>query len=118
MKTPIPTEDQEQARLLVRFRQQWPGTMIFAIPSGGHRHIATAARLQATGVIRGVPDLFIPAWRCWVEMKRQSGGRLSPDQKTVIAHLRELGYTVIVGLGCDDAIRQIEEMRNGRQTGV
>ena len=32
-------------------------TLLHAIPNGGHRHKATAARLKAEGVKRGVPDL-------------------------------------------------------------
>jgi hypothetical protein len=37
------------------------------------------------GVSPGVPDLFIPDWLLWVEMKREKGGRVSPEQKDWIS---------------------------------
>lgn len=33
---------------------------VFAIPNGGSRNKAEAAKLKAEGVSAGVPDLFIP----------------------------------------------------------
>lgn len=110
MTVEVPSEDQEQARFVAWFRRTYPGVLIFAIPNGGHRHIATATRLKATGAVRGIPDLYIPAWRVWVEMKRQKGGRLSEEQRQVIAYLTEIEYTVIVAHGCADAIAHIEVM--------
>ena len=89
------------------FRQTWPGVLIHAIPNGGVRSKATAGRLKAEGVVSGVPDLFVPAWRLWVEMKRSKGGSLSPEQKDIIKQLESVGYWVIVGKGADDAKRQI-----------
>ena len=63
--------------------------------------------MKATGVVKGVPDLFVPAWRLWIEMKRTKGGSLSPEQKDWIDYLQNVGYCVIVGKGADDAKRQI-----------
>jgi VRR-NUC domain. len=57
-----------------------------------------------------VPDLFVPAWSLWIEMKRQKGGRLSADQKDWIAYLESIGHVVIVGRGFEDARAQIESM--------
>ena len=105
----IPTEETEQAMFVQWFRRSFPGVLIFAIPNGGHRHIAVAAKLKATGAVRGIPDLYIPAWRTWVEMKRSKGGALSPDQKNIIAYLQGLGDQVIVGRGFEDARAQIME---------
>lgn len=88
---------------------------IFAIPNGGHRSKSTAAKLKLEGVIKGVPDLFIPEWFLWVEMKRQTGGRLSPEQKSMIEYLQSVGYTVMVCKGRDDAINQITEYVNNQK---
>ena len=85
------------------FRRTHPGVLIFAIPNGGYRGKTTAARLKAEGVVPGVPDLYIPAWRTWVEMKRQKGGSLSKDQRKVIAYLESCGDRVIVARGWEDA---------------
>ena len=68
-------------------------------------------KLKAEGVVAGIPDLFIPAWDIWVEMKRSKSGRLSPDQKKIIEYLENEGYKVIVGKGAKDASRQIVEAK-------
>jgi hypothetical protein len=83
--------------------------LIFAIPNGEKRSITGAKRLKAEGVVRGIPDLFIPEWRLWVEMKRKTGGRLSTEQKSMINYLQNIGYTIIVGIGAGDASRQVLE---------
>jgi len=84
-KDTIPTEHFEQREFVKWFRH----------------------RLKAEGVASGVPDLFVPAWRLWIEMKRVKGGSLSAEQKDWIAYLQNVGYCVIVGKGADDAKRQI-----------
>ena len=103
----IPTEHEEQRELVRWFCQTWPGVRIFAIPNGGARSRATAGRLKAEGVSSGVPDLFIPAWRLWVEMKRVKGGSLSAEQKDWIKYLESVNYWVIVGKGETDARQKI-----------
>jgi len=47
-------------------------------------------------------------------MKRESGGRLSPDQKEMIAYLEGIGHCVIVGKGAADASKKILEFKNGK----
>jgi hypothetical protein len=108
----IPTEHEEQRELVRWFRQTWPGVRIFAIPNGGARSPATAGRLKAEGVSSGVPDLFIPAWGLWVEMKRSKGGSLSAEQKDWIAYLESVRFWCIVGKGADDAKGKIQAFFN------
>lgn len=103
------TEDQEQMEFVRWFRRTHKGVRIFAIPNGGHRHKAVAAKLRASGVSAGVPDLFIPAWRMWIEMKRAKGGRVSPAQKDWLEYLDEHGYHTVVCHGQDQAIAAVEE---------
>ena len=103
-----PSEDQEQAAFVQWFRCQFPGEIIFAIPNGGHRNKATAARLKATGALAGVWDLFCPDRRLWIEMKRRDGVRLSRAQMVFGGHILRLGYRCMVAWGCDDAIDQIQ----------
>jgi hypothetical protein len=114
----IPTEHYEQRELVRWFRQTWPGVRIFAIPNGGARSIATASRLKAEGVASGVPDLFIPAWRLWVEMKRSKGGSLSAEQKDWCEYLVSSGYFFIVGKGCEDAKQKILDFSNQQTKGT
>jgi len=103
-----PSEHLEQVRLVAWFRRQWPDIRIFAIPNGGGRSMAQGAALKAEGVTAGVPDLFVPAWGLWIEMKKATGGTVSPAQRDWIAYLEGIGHSVIIGRGFEDAKRQIE----------
>ena len=109
MKATIPTEHAEQVTFVQWFRRTYQDVLIFAIPNGGHRNAVVASKLKAEGVMRGVPDLLIPAWGVWVEMKRAKGGRLSWEQKHMIEYLEANGYAVIVANGAANAIEQVRE---------
>ena len=104
-----PSEHSEQVGFINWFRVKYPNVLIFAIPNGEKRAITVAKRLKAEGVVRGIPDLLIPQWTLWVEMKRISGGRLSPEQKAMIQYLEGIGQKVIVAKGAADASKQILE---------
>lgn len=103
----IPTEHEEQREFVAWFRRQYPDVRIFAIPNGGSRSQREGGRLKLEGVSPGVPDLYIPAWRCWVEMKRQKGGSLSTDQKDWRDYLQSIGDLWFVCKGCEDAKKTI-----------
>jgi len=107
MQTKYPSESEEQIGFLRWFEGQFPAVRIFHIPNGGHRAISVAKKMKEEGVRVGVPDLYVPAWRLWVEMKRQKGGRLSDDQRDWISYLEAIGDQVIVGKGATDASRQV-----------
>ena len=107
--SPVLSEHIEQREYVQWFRQTYPGVRILAIPNGGARSPATAARLKAEGVCAGVPDLFVPEWGLWVEMKRVKGGRLSPDQKDWINYLASVGYVCFICSGAEDAKLQITD---------
>ena len=77
--------------------------LIFAVPNGGARHVAVAAKLKAEGVKRGVPDVCLPVSRggyhgLWIELKAP-GGRTSEAQDWWIARLLREGYLVQVVTG-------------------
>ena len=103
----IASEEREQMLFVQWFRRTHAPVRIFAIPNGGHRHIAVAAKLKACGATAGVPDLFVPAWHLWIEMKKEKGGSVSPEQKDWMVYLKEVGYCVMVCKGAEDAKRQI-----------
>lgn len=107
----IRTEHEEQRELVRWFRQTYPDVRIFAIPNGGGRSKAAGARLKAEGVSAGVPDLFIPAWQLWIEIKRAKGGSVSTEQQDWAKYLSGVGYTTIVCRGFEDAKIQIHERR-------
>jgi hypothetical protein len=54
-----------------------------------------------------VPDLFLPTpsggfHGLWLELKKRSGGRLSPEQKGWIERLRGQGYAAEVARGWEE----------------
>lgn len=106
----VPSEHVEQREFVAWFRRAYPGVLIFAIPNGGHRNRIVAGKMKLEGVVKGIPDLFIPEWRTWVEMKRQKGGALSPEQKGIIGYLEQCGYTVLVTKGCEAAKEAIDDL--------
>jgi hypothetical protein len=108
-KEVIPSEDHEQAMFVQWFRRTYPNVLIFSIPTGGHRHIAVATKMKVTGAVKGIPDLFCPEWRLWIEMKRTKGGVVSNEQLGMIDYLQSVGYRAIVCKGAEDAKAQILE---------
>ena len=109
-----PSEHSEQVGFINWFRAKYPDVLIFAIPNGEKRAISVAKRLKMEGVVRGMPDLFVPAWTLWIEMKRVSGGRLSTEQRQMIKYLEGVKHTVIVGKGATDASQQVLKFIEGK----
>lgn len=101
--TVLKTEHEEQRELVQWYRQTYKGSLIFAIPNGGRRGKAEAGRLKAEGVTPGIPDLFIPELKLFVEMKRAKGGTVSADQKAVMSALVSAGYECEVCKGKEAA---------------
>lgn len=95
----LPTEHEEQKDFVRWYRRRFPLVRILAIPNGGKRGKAEAAKLAQEGVSAGVPDLYIPEWGYWIEMKKQKGGVISEEQLDWHAYLRSIGYSVSVPKG-------------------
>lgn len=95
------SEHEEQCLFVQWFRRTYPDVRVFAIPNGGARSLSVGARLKAEGVSRGVPDLFVPEWRLFIEMKREKGGIISEYQESWKNYLEKNGYTVFVCNGFD-----------------
>lgn len=110
-----PSESEEQIGFLEWFETSFHGVRIFHIPNGGHRAISVGKKMKAEGVKPGVPDLYIPAWKIWIEMKRVKGGKLSPEQKEWHDYLTAIGDTVIVGIGAKDASAKLLQVLKERR---
>jgi hypothetical protein len=72
--------------------------LFHAIPNGGHRAPAVAAKLKAEGVRSGPLDTHLPIARggyhsLWIELKKP-GGSLSPSQRDWLAGLTRHGNKV------------------------
>ena len=105
----LPSEHWEQCQVVSWFRRKYGPMRIFAIPNGGWRSKATAIKLKVEGVVRGVPDLYVPEANLWIEMKRLKGGRLSPDQVNWKQYLEEIGNTVFVAYGAQNAMELVDD---------
>lgn len=88
-------------------------SLLFAIPNGGLRSNATAAKLKAEGVKAGVPDICLPVAKgeyhgLFIELK---AGRNKPTPTQVQWHARlsSEGYRVTVCWGWEAAREAIEE---------
>lgn len=87
--------------------------LLFAVPNGGDRHPAVAAKLKSEGVKAGVPDYVLPVARgpfhgLAIELKTATGSA-SREQKQWIADLRDQGYRAEVCRGWEQAFNLIKE---------
>jgi hypothetical protein len=87
---------------------------LHSINNGAYVSIGVAVKLKKAGTRRGIPDLMLPVARdgfhgLYIEMKRQKGGHVDPDQKECHAFLIDQGYRVDVCRGWEAAKRVIVE---------
>lgn len=99
-----------QCRLLERQYPELKG--LIAIPNGGARHPAVAAKLKKEGVRKGVPDLFLPLpiprgpAGLWLVMKSPDG-KVSASQKDFMEYLQWAGYKTMVCYSHEEAVGAI-----------
>lgn len=87
--------------------------MLYAIPNGGHRHKATAAKLKREGVKKGMLDVCLPVrvanfGALYIELKRPAErgkpkGRLSESQEQWLGDLQAYGQCAGVCYGWEEA---------------
>lgn len=124
----VPSEHMEQVAVM-RWAAMMTGrypelALLYAVPNGARTSIGTARKLKAEGLKSGVPDLCLPVWRAidhtsvwhglYIELKRQRGGTVSPEQSAWHLALREQGYRVEVCKGAEAAIATITVYLEGR----
>ena len=93
-----------QAAVVEWIRWCAPQTVVFAIPNGGLRGKAEAARLRWTGVLAGVPDLAVlaPVGKVFFLEVKTPDGRLSADQAEMFDQLVALGIDAAIVRSVDD----------------
>lgn len=96
-----------------------PERLCFAVPNGGKRHIAVAAKLKAEGARAGVVDVFldVPAagfHGLRLEFKKP-GKKVRPgsEQEAWIFDARRMGYNVLVVWTTEEAIRAVKAYISG-----
>ena len=108
----IPLEHDEQRAFVKWFRAQYPTVLIFAVPNAAMRDYKLAAYLRSEGMFAGIPDLHIPEWRTVIEMKRQKGSTISPEQYWCEAYYKRIGWTHFFGSGFEDSRQKILTVSN------
>jgi hypothetical protein len=94
------SEDQIQAAIVEWIRTVAPGALVFAVPNGGLRTKAEAARLKWTGVLAGVA----PVGRVFALEVKTEVGRLSENPRGI--------FDCLVAIGVQRAIvRSIDDVR-------
>ncbi|HEY1881222.1 MAG TPA: hypothetical protein VGG68_14945 [Caulobacteraceae bacterium] len=98
-------EARRQAAIVDYVRWVAPDVVIWAVPNGGWRTKAEAARLKWVGVLAGVLDLSLalPNGRSAYWETKTAHGRLSSDQFAFIRRLEGIGHTWAVVRGIEDA---------------
>jgi hypothetical protein len=108
------TEDNHQAALfcwsaLPEQQTKYPEFkyLLFAIPNGGERHIAVAAKMKATGTKAGTADIFLSVPRggyhgLYIELKKV-GGRASKEQAAFLMEAKAEGFAGYVCVGWEQA---------------
>jgi hypothetical protein len=111
-----PLEEKEQQELIkwCEDHQDKRLRLIYSHLNGMRTSINTAKKAKRGGARKGLPDLFLPV-ACggmhgmYIELKRTEGGKVSPEQKMMMALLWQQGYYTAVAYGWKDAARLIEE---------
>jgi hypothetical protein len=121
----LPTEAEEQAVLVdwLRAKRIPHIVSISGAMLGGRNKWGAIAALKKTGWRPGAPDVIplrLTPGVCdgtaacgrpvAIELKRQRGGRLSPEQIALHAEMRAEGWVVIVAAGAQEAITALVEL--------
>lgn len=115
-----PLEKQEQIEF-VDFCKSRNITVIstqngFKMPKNAFNWAAYSNSLKRMGLSKGFPDLIVLARNksqthevLFIEMKRQKGGRVSPEQKEWIQKLDNNGYCVGIAKGFESAVKILDK---------
>ena len=113
-KSDIPLEKDEQKRLCKWLKENKIGHFATGLGVKLGLDVKYVASLKSQGHYSGIPDLVVLLGNgkiCFIELKRQKGGKVSEEQKKWIEYLNKNGYPAKVCKGCDEAIEFIEQLR-------
>lgn len=96
-------EHQQQRNFIDWFHEIYPKILIYAIPNEYLFRGITREFFNHEGGVAGIPDLHIPEFSLWIEMKRDSQSHPSLTQRRIHEKLISIGHTVIIGYGFEDA---------------
>jgi len=87
--------------------------MLHSSLNGLKRTKAAQGKAKASGMLSGVPDLFLPVPRgcffgLYIEMKSATG-RIMPSQSRYLKAVSDFGYSAVVCYSAHEAIEKIKE---------
>lgn len=94
------------------------------VPNEGKHKVQYRVKQKRLGVQAGLPDILIfdrpPLYPenvgVAIELKRQKGGRVTPEQTAWLEDLKARGWVVAVCRGAMEAIRFLQEVGFGGRT--
>lgn len=112
MKINCPVEHVEHVNVVKWMNQNYPGVIIWTIPNGAKLSPQTVSKLKSEGLHDGAPDLEIPAWDIYIEMKRVDPKvcKVYPEQIATIEYLQECGKHATICYGAQEAIDFIQSV--------
>jgi hypothetical protein len=116
----ISREKDEQAAVVCWLRMKGIPHIAHMTGVNLHGNFALMNTLKQVGCLqKGVPDLFIcaPVGRAhglWIEMKKEKGGFLSPEQVNWLRARERDEYAIAVCHGADEAIKIITQYLEGK----
>jgi hypothetical protein len=111
-KEPVPSEFVEHTEFIAQMRQKYPAIIPVYVHNGGSRTPREKVDQMRLGLCPGASDIFFPQLFTWVEMKKTKNYNHSDKQKEFETMVTHIGYKYILGIGCDDAMKKIEEVIN------
>lgn len=108
----LPTERQNQRAILKMVGDCFPRVLVHHSPNGAHLAGVGSAKFKQMGALKGdglkpgFPDLIClwpVAKGCFIEVKREKTGKVSPEQFAMHETLRALGWPILVTFSVNDA---------------
>ena len=105
-------EDNLQIACASYLRAQYPKALFCHVPNGGHRHKATAGKMKAMGVQRGITDVMVFEPRMnnaglAIELKIKPN-KPTPDQRQVLQALEARGWLCQVVFDLDEFVALVD----------
>ena len=112
------TEKDEQIALFDWAQYRTDLQLMFHIANEGRRSVQHTQSLLRQGMKPGVPDNMLPIAKgryhgLFVELKREHGGRVSPEQRYWQEQLLDNGYCSLICKGFDEAREMIDWYMRG-----
>lgn len=107
------SEKREQMLFVEWFRKTYflPfGVVILMVRNDGTRSLQERGEQRALGLHPGTPDLFVPEWRLWIEMKKAKGGKISPEQIAFKDYVLSLGDAWIMPRGFEEGKKMVLDL--------